>query len=153
MTREEAMMASSSPKKEKFKTPFAQLIVGGERERPCFSIVFFDPNSKEFHIGFSSFSLEYVFNWLDEEFEVVEDENFVLSALRPVSRERVEKVWRGEWISYLDGEHIMPERYYSCSKCGDRGYTSKRNFCDSCGAPMTDEAMQMVIERLEEMYK
>ena len=153
MTREEAMMASSSPKKEKFKTPFAQLIVGGERERPCFSILFFDPNSKEFHIGFSSFSLEYVFNWLDEEFEVVEDENFVLSALRPVSRERVEKVWRGEWISYLDGEHIMPERYYSCSKCGDRGYTSKRNFCDSCGAPMTDEAMQMVIERLEEMYK
>ena len=75
------------------------------------------------------------------------------SALRLVSREQVEKVWRGEWISYLDGEHIMPERYYSCSKCGDRGYTSKRNFCDSCGAPMTDEAVQMVIERLEEMYK
>ena len=90
MTREEAMMASSSPKKEKFKTPFAQLIVGGEREKPCFSILFFDPNSKEFHIGFSSFSLEYVFNWLDEEFEVVEDENFVLSALRPVSREQLE---------------------------------------------------------------
>lgn len=75
-----------------------------------------------------------------------------ISALRPVSREMVEKVWRGEWISYLDGEHIMPERYYSCSKCGDRGYTSKRNFCDSCGAPMTDEAVDMVMERMEALH-
>ena len=72
-----------------------------------------------------------------------------ISALRLITREQVEKVWRGEWISYLDGEHIMPERYYSCSKCGDRGYTSKRNFCDSCGAPMTDAALDMVMERLE----
>ena len=68
-----------------------------------------------------------------------------LKALRPVTREQVEKVWKGEWISYLDGEHIMPKRYYS----GDRGYPNKRNFCDFCGAPMTDEALDMVMERLE----
>ena len=74
-----------------------------------------------------------------------------MNSLRPITRERLEKVWRGEWIAYLDGEHIMPERYYSCSKCGDRGYPSKRNFCDFCGAPMTDEAVDMVMERLEEM--
>ena len=81
--------------------------------------------------------------------DTLEALDMALTALRPVSREMVEKVWRGEWISYLDGEHIMPERYYSCSKCGDRGYTSKRNFCDSCGAPMTDEAVDMVMERME----
>ena len=72
-----------------------------------------------------------------------------LSALRGPTREQVEKVWRGEWIAYLDGEHIMPERYYSCSKCGGRGHLSKRNFCDFCGAPMTDEAVDKVMERLE----
>ena len=83
--------------------------------------------------------------------DTLEALDLAISALRPVSREQVEKVWRGEWISYLDGEHIMPERYYSCSKCGDRGYTSKRNFCDSCGAPMTDEAVQILIERMEEL--
>lgn len=77
--------------------------------------------------------------------------DMAISVLRSITREQVEKMWRGEWISYLDGEHIMPERYYSCSKCGDRGYTSKRNFCDSCGAPMTDEAVDMVMERLEDM--
>lgn len=72
-----------------------------------------------------------------------------LSALRPITREQVERMWRGRWIAYLDGEHIMPERYYSCSKCGGRGHLSKRNFCDFCGAPMTDEAVDMVMERLE----
>ena len=72
-----------------------------------------------------------------------------LSALRPITRKQVERVWRGEWITYLDGEHIMPERYYSCSKCGGRGHLSKMNFCDFCGAPMTDAAVGMVMERLE----
>lgn len=73
------------------------------------------------------------------------------SALRPVTREQVERVWRGEWIAYLDGEHIIPGRYYSCSKCGGRGHLSKKNFCDFCGAPMTDAAVDMVMKRLKEM--
>lgn len=72
-----------------------------------------------------------------------------LTALRPVTREQVERVWRGEWIAYLDGEHIIPGRYYSCSKCGGRGHLSKKNFCDFCGAPMTDAAVDMVMKRLE----
>ena len=66
-----------------------------------------------------------------------------------ITREQVERMWRGEWIAYLDGEHIMPERYYSCSKCGGRGHLSKKNFCDFCGAPMTDKAVDMVMERME----
>ena len=70
-----------------------------------------------------------------------------------ISRDQVEKVWGGEWIAYLDGEHIMPERYYSCSKCGGRGHLSKKNFCDFCGAPMTDAAVDMVMERLEALYE
>lgn len=83
--------------------------------------------------------------------QALELERVKIEALRPVTREQVERVWRGEWIAYLDGEHIMPERYYSCSKCGGRGHLSKKNFCDFCGAPMTDEAVDMVMERLEEM--
>lgn len=79
----------------------------------------------------------------------IELEKVKIEALRPITREQVERVWRGEWIAYLDGEHIMPERYYSCSKCGGRGHLSKKNFCDFCGAPMTDEAVDMVMERLE----
>lgn len=70
-----------------------------------------------------------------------------ISALRPVSRERVEKVWRGGWI----GIPNMGVYDIACSKCGYstgiRFWSS--DFCPNCGAPMTDEAVQMVMERLE----
>lgn len=70
-----------------------------------------------------------------------------LSALRPVSRELVEKVWRGEW----KGGPKLGVYDMACSKCGYspgiRFYSSE--FCPNCGAPMTDEAVEMVMERLE----
>ena len=66
-----------------------------------------------------------------------------ISALRPVSRERVERI-RGEWIE-LEPEIGLLE----CSKCGHKILRAKCNFCPACGAPMTNEAVQMVMERLE----
>lgn len=66
-------------------------------------------------------------------------------ALRPVGREQVEKVWRGEWI---DTKHRTIS--CKCTKCGAvQEYETP--FCPACGAPMTDEAVQMVMERLEKM--
>lgn len=85
-----------------------------------------------------------------------------LSALRPVSRERVEKVRRGEWEWYdeevgnpLDG--IEREWGWRCSKCkvvlpddfDDPDNPPAMRFCQWCGAPMTDEAVEMMMERLE----
>ena len=71
-----------------------------------------------------------------------------LSAIRPVSREEVEKVWRGGWEP---GNPICP----ICGKDKFDGLDADiwadwmPNFCPHCGAPMTDEAVQMVMERLE----
>ena len=80
--------------------------------------------------------------------------NLALSALRPVSREQVEKVWRGEWIIVYDEDKEIT--IATCSKCGDEtayGGSLKADDCDAfcpvCGAPMTDEAVEMVMERLE----
>lgn len=78
-----------------------------------------------------------------------------LSALRPVSRERVEKVWRGEW-NYSHTTETDRFAVVKCSKCGHEAfgislYVTQGNFCPVCGAPMTDEAVQMVMERLEEL--
>ena len=66
-----------------------------------------------------------------------------LSALRPVSREQVEKVWRG------------------CEKCNGAGEYSRyaenltktllAKYCPHCGRPLTDEAVEMVMERWEAM--
>lgn len=83
-----------------------------------------------------------------------------LSALRPVSREQVEKAWRGEWrdlhgdkLVGIDdvGQDVYRHYHYSvCEKCG-KGIAVKLNFCPYCGDAKTDEAVQMVMERLEAM--
>ena len=37
-----------------------------------------------------------------------------------------------------------------CPKCGKQSPDNFLNFCGYCGAPMTDEAVEMVVERLRE---
>lgn len=71
-----------------------------------------------------------------------------LSALRPITREQVEKVWRGGWEP---GNPICP----ICGKDKFDGLDADiwadwmPNFCPHCGAPMTDKAVDIVMERLE----
>lgn len=83
---------------------------------------------------------------LDEQKEVF---LMALSALRPVSREQVKKVWRGEWNN-VNPAVLKPGVSWvcRCAKCGcPQDY--KHNFCPACGAAQTDEAVDMVMERLE----
>ena len=80
--------------------------------------------------------------------------DMALSAFRPVSREQVERM-RGEWqVCFEDWrKQIAGDQ---CSKCGFQHYGTSINhyhFCPACGAPMTDEAVQMVMERLEALYE
>ena len=81
--------------------------------------------------------------------EVKEAIDVALTALRPVSRERVEKA---EWI-WSTGD------VYICSSCGEKTHVDEcmgtpiYNFCPFCMAPMTDEAMQMLMERLEALHE
>ena len=81
-------------------------------------------------------------------FEAMEALKIAILALRPVSREQVEKVWRGEWTP---GDSICPV----CEKNKFEGLDADiwadwmPSFCPNCGAPMTDEAVEMVMERLE----
>ena len=75
-----------------------------------------------------------------------------LSALRPVSREQVEKVWRGEWMAL---DECSNEGVY-CKRCKKKVYRieyanekMRSPFCPACGAAQTDEAVETVMERLE----
>ena len=71
-----------------------------------------------------------------------------LAALRPVSREQVEKM-RGEWKrdKWPSGTHRI-----ICNRCGE--WNGKiTNFCPHCGAPMTDEAVDMVMKRMEALHE
>ena len=74
--------------------------------------------------------------------------NFALSALRPISRERVEKVWRGcytcdEYKYFMFNAWTNPES----SERPDCMGTSL--FCPHCGKPLTDEAVDIMLERFE----
>ena len=75
--------------------------------------------------------------------------NMALSALRPVSREQVEKVWRGEWEDMRESYNDVPKR--RCSRCKGVFIGLDTPFCEVCGAPMTDEAVEMVMERLNKL--
>lgn len=92
-------------------------------------------------------------DWNANEIEAI---NFALSALHPVSREQVEKVWRGEWRLLDD---CANEGLY-CSQCGKKVYRAEyanvkmtTRFCPNCMSAMTDEAVQMVMERLEALHE
>ena len=76
--------------------------------------------------------------------------DLALSALRPVSREQVEKVWRGEWNSINPAVLKTGVSWVCrCAKCGcPQDY--KHNFCPNCGAAQTDEAVDMILERWKE---
>ena len=89
----------------------------------------------------------------------IEAIRLALSSLRPVSREQVEKAWRGEWMGsgdgYADGELVYDT--WECSHCGhvideEDDPDMLPQFCPKCYAAMTDEAVQMVMERLEALY-
>ena len=63
------------------------------------------------------------------------------------TREMVERM-RGEWHRrYKSGIHSG--NGVVCSKC-DMWNNRAAHFCPSCGAPMTDEAVDMLLERWRE---
>lgn len=64
--------ASADSDRNKIKTPFARIVVEGTPGKPCYNIWYFDPANGECHIGFGSYCLDNVFNWLAEEFEITE---------------------------------------------------------------------------------
>lgn len=82
----------------------------------------------------------------------VEAAKMAIAALRPVSREQVEKAWRGEWMAF---DECSNEGVY-CKRCKKKVYRieyanekMRSPFCPACGAAQTDEAVEMVMKRLE----
>lgn len=93
--------------------------------------------------------LEYCESMMTSEYPVwrrdCEALQMLIAALRPISREQVEKAWRG------------------CEKCNGAGEYSRyaenltkillAKYCPHCGRPLTDEAVEMVMKRLEDLHE
>lgn len=87
--------------------------------------------------------------------DTLEALDMALSALRPVSREQVERIWFREPYTRLEtkcGENggIVYSAVNTCMACGHE--TPIGNFCHNCGAAQTREAVQMVMERMNKLY-
>jgi hypothetical protein len=111
---------------EKIKTCFAQIIVNNSEDKPYYSIMYWE--NGEMNIGFSSYKLDYVRRWLNEEFEVKRNVDVV-------------PVVHGKWIR----PHWKNSDYCcDCSECD--GETMHREYqwnkkgiypiCPNCGAKM-----------------
>ena len=100
-------------------------------------------------------TLKHAFDLTDETVDTL------LAALRPVSREQVEKAFPGcrsckSCRSCVFSVHAIKDM--PCKKCdpnaeGVLTEYKPSKFCPVCGKPLTDEAMQMVMERLEALHE
>lgn len=98
-------------------------------------------------------------DWCQEPSYVIKAIEKAIAALRPISRERVEKVFPGcqsckSCRSCVFSIHQMRDQ--PCKKCDPNAECAlteykPSNFCPICGKPLTNEAVDMVMERLEEM--
>lgn len=86
-----------------------------------------------------------------EKQDITEAIDMALAALRGPTRERVERI-RSHWIT------VVEINGRDCSKCaacqnGLDELEDAYSFCPRCGAPMTDEAVEITLQRLEVLYE
>lgn len=88
--------------------------------------------------------------------------NMAKNVVRSHTLERIEEAWRGEWEWYDEEigsplEGVEREWGWRCSKCkivlpddfDNPDNPPAMRFCQWCGAPMTDEAVEVTMKRLE----
>lgn len=83
-----------------------------------------------------------------------EDTMYCIDNMPPAN---VAEVRHGRWIpeiceSISKRNRLIEYKVYSCSLCGRSNGRAKKKYCPNCGAPMTDEAVEMVLERLKALY-
>lgn len=119
--------SGESQSKPKIKALFAEIVVHFPQGNPYYEIMYYDTADNAWHVGYSSYNLDFVVEWLKTEFEI--------------SKTDIEPVRNGYWM----GEYVGYGRYrYRCSECGrifgqDQIEEFKHNkFCADCGAKMKE---------------
>lgn len=112
--------------REKIKTCFAKIIVDNSEDKPYYSIMYWENGAM--NIGSSSYKLDYVRRWLNEEFEVKRNVDVV-------------PVVHGRWDN--SGRYTFPSGNAAvrCTNCGcaltESEYRLNNwNYCPVCGAKM-----------------
>ena len=111
----------------KIKAIDPKIVVNGNVDKPYYSIEYYNISDKRWHIGYGSYNLKFVKEWLNDDFETVEAD--------------VAPVHHGHWITQ---EGWTPDDYYyTCSICNEDFYMivgtpsdNNYKFCPHCGARM-----------------
>lgn len=103
---------------EKIKAIDPKIVVSGSADKPYYSIEYYNISDERWHIGYGSYNLKFVKEWLNDDFETVEAD--------------VVPVVHGHWnVGYFHDR--------VCSCClhpdGDLDEYAHR-FCPHCGAKM-----------------
>lgn len=69
--------------------------------------------------------------WVEGYLDCADD---AITEIKQIPAADVAPIRHEHWISFLDGDEIMPERFYKCSRCG-RVERRKEPYCH-CGAKM-----------------
>lgn len=90
----------------------------------------------------------------EQKSDLTEALNIALAALRGPTREQVENL-QGEWLSPIFvGQKEANDPRCQCSECGSiETPLARHRFCPSCGSPMTDEAVEITLQRLEALHE
>ena len=108
-------------------------------------------------------TIEFAKTYISKDGLIKQALDLALSALRPVSREQIAKVWGGcdrcqpPCIScdnmYAWDRYGKPNECTGCPEAGYKNYVAESSFCEFCGKPLTDEAVQIVMERIDELHE
>ena len=113
---------------------YPTIIVTGTADKPLFHIVYVSADDGSVHVGFASYELAFVFQWLEEYFGVTRASDSI-EELRP----------RGRWIVKKEMLNMRGVLGVRCSACGqywalvednDAEYMNHFKSCPNCGAKM-----------------
>lgn len=112
---------SDNNMENKIKAIDPKIIVKGTADKPYYSIEYYDTADNKWHIGYGSYNLENVIEWLKTDFEIVEAD--------------VVPLYHSKWIpKSSDGNDYLDPRC-KCSHCGSlETPLIKHKYCPSCGA-------------------
>lgn len=86
---------------EKLKVTKADIIVTGTKKKPYFEIKYKEVGKKHYNIGYSSYDLNNVFKWREEEMEIISEVEAEYNGWIPCSERLPEKC--GRYLVCNDG--------------------------------------------------
>lgn len=101
---------------KRIKVSIAEIVVHGSREKPYYEIKYRDLEDGKIHVGYSSYNLDLVFEWVEKCFEVLPQiVEQAYGAIEALSAKREEQ----KWILCVDR---FPEDKKTVLICGETGW-------------------------------